>query len=86
MVKWGWYGLRHMTERLVRAPSLLCVQLVYRLESPSGLAVHIVSRLSQQIEIICSDLLLINVIDLVKIEAFWMAQIWVDLINPMRFS
>jgi hypothetical protein len=31
---------------------------------------HIVSRFSQQIEVICSDLLLINVIDLVKIEPF----------------
>jgi hypothetical protein len=31
---------------------------------------HIVSRLSQQIEVIRSNLLLINVIDLVKIEAF----------------
>jgi hypothetical protein len=45
-----------VTERLVHTPSMLCV--------------HIVSRLSQKIEVICSDLLLINVIDLVKIEAF----------------
>jgi hypothetical protein len=72
MVIRGWCGLRHVTERLVHTPSMLCV--------------HIVSRLSQKIEVICSDLLLINVIDLVKIEAFWIAQIWVDLINPMRFS
>jgi hypothetical protein len=43
---------------------------LYQLESPLRLIVHIVSRLSQQIEVICSDLLLINVIDLVKIEAF----------------
>jgi hypothetical protein len=40
------------------------------LESPSGLTMHMVSRLSQQIEVICSDLLLINEIDLVKIEVF----------------
>jgi hypothetical protein len=31
--------------------------------------VHKVSRLSQQIVVICKDLLLINVIGLVKIEA-----------------
>jgi hypothetical protein len=66
--------------------SVMCATCLYRLESPSGLTVHIVSRLSQQIKVICNDLLLINGIDLVKIEAFWMARIWIDLINPMRFS
>jgi hypothetical protein len=42
----------------------MCATCLYRLESPSRLTVHIVSRLSQQIEVIYSDLLLINVIDL----------------------
>jgi hypothetical protein len=50
--------------------SILCATYLYRMESPSGLIVHIVSRLSQQIKIICNDFLLINEIDLVKIEAF----------------
>jgi hypothetical protein len=50
--------------------SVMCVTCLYQLESPSGLTVHIVSRLSQLIEVICSDLLVINVIDLVKMEAF----------------
>jgi hypothetical protein len=66
--------------------SVMCATCLYGLESPSGLTVHIVSRLSQQIEVIYSDLLLINVIDLMKFKAFWIARIWVDLINPMRFS
>jgi hypothetical protein len=48
----------------------MCATYLYRLESPSELTVHIVSRLNQQIEVIYSNLLLINVIDLVKIEAF----------------
>jgi hypothetical protein len=48
----------------------MCATCLYRLESPSGLTVHIVNKLSQQIKVIYSDLLLINVIDLVKIEAF----------------
>jgi hypothetical protein len=43
---------------------VICATCLYRLESPSRLTVHIVSRLSQQIEVIYSDLLLINVIDL----------------------
>jgi hypothetical protein len=46
----------------------MCTTCLYRLESPSGLTVHMVSRLSQQIEVICSDLLLIKGIDLVKID------------------
>jgi hypothetical protein len=50
--------------------SVMCATCLYRLKSPSRLTVHIVSRLSQQIEVICSDLLLINGIDLVKIEQF----------------
>jgi branched-subunit amino acid transport protein len=50
--------------------SVMCATCLYRLESPLGLTMHIVSRLSQQIEVICSDLLLINGIDLVKIRAF----------------
>jgi hypothetical protein len=50
--------------------SVMCATYLYRLESSSELTVHIVSRLSQQIEVICSDLLMINLIDLVKIEAF----------------
>jgi hypothetical protein len=49
--------------------SIMCATCLYRPESQSGLTMHIVSRLSQQIEVICSDLLLINVIDLGKIEA-----------------
>jgi hypothetical protein len=31
--------------------SVMCVTYLYRLESPSGLTVHIVSRLSQHIEV-----------------------------------
>jgi hypothetical protein len=49
--------------------SVMCATCLYRLESQSGLTMHIVSRLSQHIKVICSDLLLINVIDLGKIEA-----------------
>jgi hypothetical protein len=64
-----------MTERLVRAPSVMCATCLYWLKLSSGLTVHIVSRLSQQIEVIRSDLLLINEIDLVKIETFCMARI-----------
>jgi hypothetical protein len=48
----------------------MCATCLYRLESPSELTVYMISRLSQQIEVIFSDLLLINGIDLVKIEAF----------------
>jgi hypothetical protein len=48
----------------------MCATCLYWLKSLSGLTVHIVSRLSQQIKVICSDLLLINEIDLVKIETF----------------
>jgi hypothetical protein len=48
----------------------MCATCLYRQESPSGLTVHMVSRLSQQIEVICSYFLMINGIDLVKIEAF----------------
>jgi hypothetical protein len=48
----------------------MCATCVYQLESPSGLNVHIVSRLRQQIKVIYSDLLLINGIHLVKIETF----------------
>jgi hypothetical protein len=66
--------------------SIMCATCLCRVKSPSGLTVHIISTLSQQIEVIRSDLLLINGIDFVKIEAFWMAQICVDLINPIRFS
>jgi hypothetical protein len=43
---------------------------LYWLESPSGLIAHIVNRLSQQIEVMYNDLLMINEIDLVQIEAF----------------
>jgi hypothetical protein len=50
--------------------SFMCATCLNRLESPSGPTVHMVSRLSQQIKVICSDFLLINGIDLVKIEAF----------------
>jgi hypothetical protein len=42
----------------------------YQLESPSGLIMHIVNRLSQQIKVMYSDLLMINEIDLVKIEPY----------------
>jgi hypothetical protein len=66
--------------------SVMCATCLYRLESPLGLTMHIVSMLSQHIKVICSDLFMINGIDLVKIEAFYMAWIWVDLINPMKFS
>jgi hypothetical protein len=66
--------------------SVMCATCLYWLKSPSGLTVHIVSGLSQQIKVIHSDPLLINGIDLVKIDAFWMSRIWVDLISPMRFS
>jgi hypothetical protein len=55
--------------------SVMCATCLYQLESPSGLTVDIVSRLSQQIKVICRDLLLINGIDLVKIDAFLMARI-----------
>jgi hypothetical protein len=50
--------------------SVMCSTCLYWLESPWGLTVHIVSRMGQHIEVICSDLLLINEIDLLKIEAF----------------
>jgi hypothetical protein len=50
--------------------SVMCATRLYRLELSSGLIVHIVSRLSKQIEVIRGDLLLINEIDLVKIKAF----------------
>jgi hypothetical protein len=50
--------------------SVMCSTCLYRLESPWGLTVHIVSRMGQQIEVIYSNLLLINEIDLLKIEAF----------------
>jgi hypothetical protein len=65
--------------------SVMCATCLYRLESPSRLIVHIVSWLRQHIEVICSDLLLINGIDLVKIEPFWMTRILIDLINTMIF-
>jgi hypothetical protein len=55
--------------------SAMCAIYFYQLESPSGLTMHI-----------SSYHLLINEIDLVKIEAFSMALIWVELINPIRFS
>ena len=64
----------------------------YRLESPSGLTVCIVSRLNQQIKVMCRCSLLkckvctVKVIDLVKIEALWMARIWGDAITLMIFS
>jgi hypothetical protein len=80
MVIRGWSGSRHVTKRLGHALSVMCATYLYQLELPSGLTMHIVSRLSQQIKVIRSDLLLINGIDLVKIETFRMAQIWVDLI------
>jgi hypothetical protein len=48
----------------------MCATYLYQLESPSGLNMHIVSRLRQQIEVRCNDLLLINGIHLVKIETF----------------
>jgi hypothetical protein len=50
--------------------SVMCATCLYRLESSSRLIVHKVSRLCQHIKVIYSDLLLINGIDLVKIEAF----------------
>jgi hypothetical protein len=50
--------------------SVMCATCFYRLESPLGLTVHIVSTLNQQIEVICTNFLMINVIDLVKIEPF----------------
>jgi hypothetical protein len=50
--------------------SIMFATCLYQLESPSELIVHIVSRLIQQIKVICSVLLLINRIGLVKIEAF----------------
>ena len=59
----------------------------YRLESPSGLTVCIVSRLNQQIKVMCRCSLLkckvctVKVIDLVKIEALWMARIWGDAMH-----
>jgi hypothetical protein len=49
--------------------SVMCASCLYQLESPLGLTMHIVSRLSQQIEVIYGDLHIINGIDLVKIEA-----------------
>ena len=63
----------------------------YRLESPSELTICIVGRLSQQIEVMCCGLLeytltMIDMIDLMKIESFGMARIWIDLISPIRFS
>jgi hypothetical protein len=86
MVIRGWSGLQHVTEKISSCSlSIMCATCLYQLESPSALTVHIVSRLSQQIEVICSDLLLSNGIDLMKIEALSVAQIWVDLINPMKF-
>jgi hypothetical protein len=70
----GFYGLELIVtcDQKIISCSLfvICATCLYQLESPLGLTVHIVSRLIQQIEAICSDLLLINVIDLVKIEAF----------------
>jgi hypothetical protein len=50
--------------------SVMYATCFYWLESSSGLTMHVVSRLSQHIEVIRSNLLLINGIDLVKIEAF----------------
>jgi hypothetical protein len=50
--------------------SVMCATCQYRLKSPSGLTMHVVSRLSQQIEVILSDLHLIIGIDLVKFEEF----------------
>jgi hypothetical protein len=83
----GWSGLRHVIKKISSySLSIIYATCLYWLELPLGLTIHIVSRLSKEIEVICSDLLLIIGIDLVKIEAFWMARIWVDLINPMRFS
>jgi hypothetical protein len=46
-----------------RSFSVVRETCLYRLESPSGLIVCIISRLSQQIEVMCRDLLM-------KIEAF----------------
>jgi hypothetical protein len=82
-----WSGLRHVIKKISSySLSVMYATCLDWLKLPLGLTVHIVSRLSKEIEVICSDILLINGIDLVKIEAFWMARIWVDLINPMRFS
>jgi hypothetical protein len=49
--------------------SVMCATCLYRPKSPSGLTVHIVSRLSQQIEVIRDGFLVVNGIDVVKIEA-----------------
>jgi hypothetical protein len=66
----GWSWLRHVIEWLVHTPSLLCVQHVSTgWNHHRGLIIHIISRLSQQIEVMCLSLL-------IKIETFWMAQIW----------
>ena len=81
-----------MTKRLVRVLSLLCIRHVPTgWNHHQGLTVCIVSRLNQQIEVMCRCSLLkckvctVNVIDLVKIEALWMARIWGDAITLMRF-
>jgi hypothetical protein len=50
--------------------SVMCTTCLYRMKSLSELTVYIVNRLNQQVKVICNDLLLINGIDLVKIEAF----------------
>jgi hypothetical protein len=59
--------------------SVMCATCLYQLESPLGLTMHIVGRLSQWIEVMCHGLLM-------KIEEFRIDWIWVDLINPMWFS
>jgi hypothetical protein len=74
MVIRRWSELWYVTEKISSCSlSVMCAIGLYRLESPLGLTVHIVSRLSQQIEVMCSNFLLINAIDQVKIEVFWLA-------------
>jgi hypothetical protein len=71
MVIRRWSELRYVTEKTSSCSlSVMCAIGLYWLESPLGLTVHIVSRLRQQIEVMCSGFLLINAIDQVKIEVF----------------
>jgi hypothetical protein len=57
MVIKGRSRLRHVTKKIsLCSLSVMCLTCLYRLESPWGLIVHIVSGLSQQINVIYNDL------------------------------
>jgi hypothetical protein len=56
--------------------SVVCAACSYRLELPSGLATCTVSGLSQQVEVMCSSLLM-------KIETFWWLRF--GLIGSIRW-